>query len=234
MWNFSWRRHIEQSGRFVIHIWYFFDWNLQSTGDIILLALQYSTCLMRCFCNNSKKIACRFWNTVHLIFDISSEAIHQRNNVSNFNDMMHTDCTVHNLLPCLSQTSSPRPVTSWLLFCTTWATSPWETDEPSAGEQLLEEALRTAPALGPCTVLSTLNSLNQLGLVWSRRGEHNRSQHYLQTAETIYRQYKEQITLKVRQDGICHDGVHLQGNTEINCGTSACKGLRWKTTCGMS
>ena len=72
-----------------------------------------------------------------------------------------------------------------------------ETDEPSAGEQLLEEALRAAPALGPCTVLSTLNALNQLGLVWSRRGEHNRSQHYLETAETVYRQYKEQITLKV-------------------------------------
>ena len=78
-----------------------------------------------------------------------------------------------------------------------------ETDEPSTGEQLLEECLRTAPALGPCTVLSTLNALNQLGLVWSRRGEHNRSQHYLQTAETIYQQYKEQITLKVRLDGKC-------------------------------
>ncbi|XP_043230360.1 KIF-binding protein-like [Amphibalanus amphitrite] len=71
-----------------------------------------------------------------------------------------------------------------------------ETDEPSAGEQLLEEAVRAAPALGPCTVLSTLNALNQLGLVWSRRGEHNRSQHYLQTAETVYQKYKEQVTLK--------------------------------------
>ena len=73
-----------------------------------------------------------------------------------------------------------------------------ETDEPSAGERLLEEALRAAPALGPATVITSLGALNQLGLLWSRRGEHNRSQHYLQTAETLYMQYKEQVTLKVR------------------------------------
>ncbi|XP_037072888.1 KIF-binding protein-like [Pollicipes pollicipes] len=71
-----------------------------------------------------------------------------------------------------------------------------ETDEPSAGEELLEASLRAAPALGPCTVISTLSALNQLGLVWSRRGEHNRSQHYLQTAETVYQQYRDQVTLK--------------------------------------
>ena len=82
-----------------------------------------------------------------------------------------------------------------------------ETDEPATGERLLEEALRAAPALGPGTVLTSLAALNQLGLLWSRRGEHNRSQHYLQTAETLYLQYRDQVTLKVGRETASDVGV---------------------------
>ncbi|GBL91976.1 KIF1-binding [Araneus ventricosus] len=67
-----------------------------------------------------------------------------------------------------------------------------ETDETGSGSQVLTIILEEARAVAetPECIHLTIKILNQLGIIWSERGEVEKSLAYLQEAETLYNNYK--------------------------------------------
>ncbi|XP_075225325.1 KIF-binding protein [Lycorma delicatula] len=70
-----------------------------------------------------------------------------------------------------------------------------DTEELSSGEEYLSNCLKSLEenSLKPCNILIVLSSLNQLGILWSNRGENEKSHGFLIQAEQLYNEYHEQV-----------------------------------------
>lgn len=76
----------------------------------------------------------------------------------------------------------------------TLGTIAMETEELTAGEQYLNNCLQMLEdkAMSNKNIIIYLNTLNQVGYLWSQRGDSIKSHDYLQKAEKLYTEYKEQ------------------------------------------
>lgn len=76
----------------------------------------------------------------------------------------------------------------------TLGTIAMETEELTAGEQYLNYCLQLLEdkAMRNKNIIIYLSTLNQLGYLWSQRGDSTKSHDYLQQAEQLYADYKDQ------------------------------------------
>ncbi|XP_022198202.2 KIF-binding protein isoform X2 [Nilaparvata lugens] len=67
-----------------------------------------------------------------------------------------------------------------------------DTEEWSNGEEQLTNCLKLLEdnSMEPNKILIVLSAFNQLGILWSNRGDYEKSQNYLSSAEDLYRNYK--------------------------------------------
>ncbi|RZF39552.1 hypothetical protein LSTR_LSTR001073 [Laodelphax striatellus] len=67
-----------------------------------------------------------------------------------------------------------------------------DTEEWSTGEEQLTNCLKLLEdnAMQPNKILIVLGAFNQLGILWSNRGDYEKSHKYLSSAEELYRNYK--------------------------------------------
>uniref|UniRef100_A0A1B6C4E5 KIF-binding protein n=1 Tax=Clastoptera arizonana TaxID=38151 RepID=A0A1B6C4E5_9HEMI len=70
-----------------------------------------------------------------------------------------------------------------------------ETEEPSKGEEILNFILEETKEIYflPSLILTVVSTLNQLGLLWSQRGDNLKSYEFLKKAESLYEEYKSKI-----------------------------------------
>ncbi|XP_038600090.1 KIF-binding protein [Tachyglossus aculeatus] len=71
-----------------------------------------------------------------------------------------------------------------------------DTEEPSAGEEHLRNCLRLLRPphrLHPLGAAIAVHAQNNLGILWCDRGEMERGQTYLESAEALYKQYTKEI-----------------------------------------
>lgn len=76
----------------------------------------------------------------------------------------------------------------------TLGTVAMETEELTAGEQYLNQCLQILEdkAMSNKNIVIYISTLNQLGYLWSQRGDSTKSHDYLQQAEQLYADYKDQ------------------------------------------
>lgn len=94
-----------------------------------------------------------------------------------------------------------------------------DTEELSSGEEYLSSCLKSLEenSLKPCNILIILSALNQLGILWSNRGDNEKSHTYLIQAEQLYNEYQDQVDetpLEISELFLLDDKPKLQTKSE--------------------